>query len=88
MESRGISNINLRSRLKQILLLVLAIFIGVLISQAVQAQHQWPGKSRYHRQIKSNRVCSILSTKRNKMPKAPLFASNRKPRQKAMAEID
>ncbi len=36
MESRGISNVNLRSRLRQILILVLAIVVGVVVSQALQ----------------------------------------------------
>jgi hypothetical protein len=37
MSTRGVSNVNMRSRMKQILLLVLAIIIGVIVSQGVQA---------------------------------------------------
>lgn len=37
MESRGISNVNMKARIRQIVILVVAIFIGVLVSQAVQA---------------------------------------------------
>lgn len=37
MESRGISNVNMKARIRQIVILVVAIFIGVLVSQAIQA---------------------------------------------------
>jgi outer membrane protein OmpA-like peptidoglycan-associated protein len=94
-ESRSLSNVNVKTRIRQILILVLAIVIGVMISSAVGAQHRFHKekarhyKSRYQSQIrKADKVCDILNKKRNYVPRAPLFASNRKPKYKPMAEMD
>jgi hypothetical protein len=94
MESRGISNVNLKSRIKQIVVLIAVIFIGVLVSQAVQAQGKYHFKNatftkiKYHRLMKSEKACSILAKKRHQKPKSTTFASNRKPKYRPMAEMD
>ena len=91
----GISNASVRGRIKQILILIVAIIIGVLISQAANAQHNFHKSKVVHHKIKykvqihkSGRVCDILNRKRHYVPKAPLFASNHKPKSKPLAELD
>jgi hypothetical protein len=91
----GISNSNVKSRTKQVLLLAIAIVIGVLISQAASAQHNFHKSKRVHHKIvykiqvhKSDKVCDILNKKRHYVDKPGLFASNRKPKTKGQAEVD
>lgn len=90
MESKGISNVNFKSRLRQILVLAIVIVIGVLISQAVQAKdHSKTGrsiKSKSYRAVSSQRACKLLAKKR--MPKRVMASRARKTKVKPMAEID
>lgn len=90
MESKGISNVNLKARLRQILVLAIVIVIGVLISQAVQAKdHGKAGrsvKSRSYQTVSSHRACKILAKKR--MPKRVAATRSRKSKVRPMAEID
>lgn len=93
--SAGISNASVRGRIKQILILIVAIIIGVLISQAANAQRNFHKSKVIHHKIKykvqvhkSSKVCNILNKKRNYSPKRPLFASSRKTKIKPLAEID
>lgn len=91
----GISNSNVKNRTKQVLLLVIAIVIGVLISQAARAQHNFhKSKWVHHKTVykvqvhKSDKVCDILNKKRHHVDKPGLFASNRKPKTKGQTEVD
>lgn len=93
--SKGIANAGIKSRIKQILVLVLIIMIGILISQAVQAQSYHKSKARHYKakyrsQIKTNnRACAILVNKRAAETRQPLFASfKRKPKHTPQAEVD
>lgn len=92
---RGLANINLKSRVKQIVILIIVILFGITISQSIQAQdfHKSKNKhfkSKYKTQIKANaHVCDILAKKRNKQPKQPMFAFlASKPKYKPQAEVD
>lgn len=93
--SKGIANINLGGRLKQIVVLIIIILIAVIISTTTQAQDYHKSKSKhfktkYKTQIKTNaHVCDILAKKRAKQPKQPLFAFlKRKPKYEPQAEVD
>ena len=93
--SAGISNVGMKNRTKQFLLLVIAIIIGVLITQAASAQQNFHKSRIVHHKIvykvqvhkSTGKVCHILNKKRNYVPKA-FFASNRKSKPKPMAEVD
>jgi hypothetical protein len=95
-QSSGISNGDLKTRLTQIVVLLIAILIGILISSSVGAQDQFHRakekhfKTRYKTQIRqADNVCTILTKKRMQKPKAQYFAFlNRKPKYKPQAEID
>jgi hypothetical protein len=91
-------NINLRSRVKQLLVLAALILAGIVISQSVNAKgfHKSKAKhfkSKYKSQIKINsKVCFILAKKRTQEPKQPFFAflqGKPKPaKYKPQAEVD
>ncbi|MCE2893580.1 MAG: hypothetical protein LW721_04020 [Flammeovirgaceae bacterium] len=91
-------NINLRSRVKQIMVLAALILAGIVISQSLQAQdfHRSKAKhfkSKYKSQIKINsKVCFILAKKRTQEPKQSFFAflqGKPKPaKYKPQAEVD
>jgi hypothetical protein len=93
--SKRISNVGIRARIKQILMLAIAILLGVIISSAVGAQdfkraNKHHFKVKYRAQIKrERRECALLSKKRYARPKTPLFAARvHKPKFKPQAEID
>lgn len=93
--SKGIANAGIKNRIKQIIVLLTVIFIGILISQAVQAQSYHKAKARHYKskyktQIKTNhRACNILERKRTEEPKtAVAIFSRRKPKYKPQAEVD
>lgn len=94
--SKGIANGGIKGRIKQVLILITVILIGILISQAAQAQsfHKAKAKhykSKYRSQIKMNdRACLVLAKKkRSEEPKKALFAFlKRKPKLKPQAEVD
>jgi hypothetical protein len=93
--SKGLSNVGIKGRIKQLLILVAAIILGVIISSAVHAQNFHRAKNRhfkikYRTQIRlANRECNILEKKRNAHPKTPLFVlQRRKTKVKSQAEVD
>ena len=95
MATTRISNASTRSRLKQIFLLIVAIIIGVLISEAATAQHNFHKSKVVHHKLKykvqvhkSSKICKILNKKRNYSAKSSFFATNRKPKNKPLAELD
>ena len=89
-----LSNINVRHRLTQVIVLIILILITMLFSQVAHAQ--WPkkmarfDKPKHRIAIHSNsgKACYILHKKRTSMPKHPLFASSRRSKIKPMAETD
>lgn len=95
-QSSGISNGDLRTRLIQIVALLIAILTGILISTTVDAQDHFHKakekhfKTRYKTQIRqADNACHILNKKRMHKPKAQHFAFlNRKPKYKPQAEVD
>jgi hypothetical protein len=93
--SRRVSNVGIRSRIRQLLILAITILLGVIISSAVQAQDFHRAKKRhfktkYKTQIsQGKRECHLLSKKRNTRPASPLFAKRiRRPKYKPQAEVD
>ncbi len=92
---RMINNAGVRSRIRQVLILLIVIVIGILISHAVGAQDFHRANSRhfkakYKAQIKwSGKACSLLAKKRTEKPSKPMFAFLKsKPKYKPMAEVD
>jgi hypothetical protein len=94
VQPRGLSNISFKGRLKQLIILIVAILLCVLLSQVAEAKEKSEKVKHHHgsrlknRVGKSHRQCVLLSKKRNYVPKSTMFASNRKVKYKAMAEVD
>jgi hypothetical protein len=80
--------------MKQFIVLIIIIMIGVLISQAVQAQSYQRkntkyNKTRYKGQVKTQqRACVLLFKKWVNGPKRERHLAARKVKYKPMAEID
>ena len=91
-------NASIKSRVKQVLILVALILAGITISQSLQAHDFHTSKakhfkSKYKSQIKINsKVCFILAKKRTREPKQSFFAflqGKPKPaKYKPQAEVD
>ena len=91
-------NVSIKSRVKQVLILVALILAGIAISQSLQAHDFHTSKakhfkSKYKSQIKINsKVCFILAKKRTQEPKRSFFAflqGKPKPaKYKPQAEVD
>ncbi len=93
--ARGPSNIDFSGRVKQIVVLIVVILVGILISQSLQAQdfHKSKAKhfkSKYRTQIKDNsKACHILTKRRTEEPKKNFFAFLKvKPKYTPQAEVD
>lgn len=93
--ARGPSNIDFGGRLKQIVVLIVVILVGILISQSLQAQdfHKSKAKyfkSKYRTQIKDNsKACHILAKRRTEEPKKNFLAFLKsKPKYTPQAEVD
>jgi hypothetical protein len=93
--AKGPNNVDVNSRLKQILVLAVLILVGMIVSQATQAQdfHKAKAKhfkSKYKTQIKMNSsVCALLEKRRTQVPSKPIFAFLKsKPKYKPQAEVD
>lgn len=90
-----INNADFKSRMKQVLVLILIILLGILISQVVDAQNFQRAntkhfKKKYKSQIKwGSKACHLLAKKREATPSKPVFAFLKsKPKYKPMAEVD
>jgi hypothetical protein len=79
---REIANGQIASRLKQAVVLILIILIGILISNSVQAQ------TPKHKVYKAKTMCNILHRKRTKADTKRVFVSAKKPKYKPMAEVE
>lgn len=96
MTTKKLSNVEIKTRIRQILLLIVVILIGVIISVSAEAQsfhkaNRQHFKEKYKAQISvGNKACDILNKKRTARPRTPLFASllRRKPKYKPQAEVD
>src|SRR6267378_3474920 len=93
--SRNLPSISWRSKIKQILVLMVAILLGIIISTAINAQDFQKAqkrhfKAKYKTQINlASRECQILNKKRNHPRKTQEFAAHsRKPKYKPQAEVD
>jgi len=81
MDLKEITNAKIASRMKQVLVLVAIILIGIMISIATQAQPPKHFKAKY--------ACNKLSKKRNQSENTKVIqVSARKPKYKAMAEVE
>jgi hypothetical protein len=82
MDFKDIANVKISSRIKQVVVLVLIILIGILISNAVQAQQP------RHKVYKDKAVCNILHKKRNKTENRKVIVAAQKKKYKPMAEME
>jgi len=82
IDFKEIANGQITSRLKQVVVLILAILIGILISSSLQAQ------TPRHKVYKDKTMCNILHKKRTKSDKKRVFVSAKKPKYKPMAEME
>jgi hypothetical protein len=81
IDLKEITNAKIASRIKQVLVLIAIILIGILISIATQAQPPKHFKAKY--------ACSKLSKKRTKTENMRVVqVSERKPKYKPMAEVE
>jgi hypothetical protein len=81
MGLKEITNVRIASRIKQVLVLIAIILIGILISIATQAQPPKHFKAKY--------ACSKLSKKRNQSENMKVVKiSERTPKYKPMAEVE
>jgi hypothetical protein len=81
IDLKEIANGKIASRIKQVVVLVAIILVGIMISLATQAQPPKHFKAKY--------ACSKLSKKRNQSENMKVAqASIRKPKYKPMAEIE
>ncbi|MDZ4715158.1 MAG: hypothetical protein SH819_06770 [Cytophagales bacterium] len=93
--STFLSEINLRHRLTQIIVMIVMILACLLVSQFAHAQKS-AKKIRYDQpkfkvQVhkSSHKACYVMYKKRTATPKGPVIASGRKGRiRKGMAETD
>jgi len=92
--AHSISNITVRQRLTQILIVIILIIAGIIFfSQPAEAQTSKRKKSNVTKQISSkhnsNKACYLLYKKRTSSRNRTVLASaSRKPKYKAMAETD
>ncbi len=78
---KEITNAKVASRMKQVLVLVAIILIGIMISLSTQAQPP--------RQFKAKYACNKLSKKRNQSENTKVVrVSTHKPKYKRMAEME
>jgi hypothetical protein len=81
IDLKEITNARIASRIKQVLVLVAIILIGIIISIATQAQPPKHFKAKY--------ACSKLHKKRNQSENQKVIvASAKKPKYKPMAEVE
>ena len=93
--SRNLPGIGRKSKIKQFLVLIIAILLGLIISSVVNAQEFQKAQKRhfkvkYKTQInQASQECHILNRKRNQPHKSKDFATHsRKPKYKPQAEVD
>jgi membrane protein insertase Oxa1/YidC/SpoIIIJ len=91
--SRSLSNnVGWSGRIRQLLILILTILIGLMIASVAEAQDFHKAKKRhfkakYKTQLNmADQECAILNKKRNARPASGLFAT--RPKYKPQAEID
>ncbi|MBX2955447.1 MAG: hypothetical protein KF846_04795 [Cyclobacteriaceae bacterium] len=82
VDFKEIANGQIASRLKQVVVLIVIILIGILISSSLQAQ------TPKHKVYKAKAMCNILHKKRTKSDSKRVFVSAKKPKYKPMAEME
>lgn len=82
MDFREIANGQIASRLKQVVVLIVLILIGILISSSLQAQ------TPKHRVYKSKAECNILHKKRTKKDNQRVIVTAKKTKYRPMAEME
>lgn len=92
--STYMETINVRHRLTQVIILIIAILACMLFAQSAQAQKA-PKKIRYdHPKYKiavhksSHKSCYVLYKKRTSAPKSQMMASGRKSKGKARLQAE
>lgn len=82
VDFKEIANGQITSRLKQVVVLIVVILIGILISSSLQAQ------TPRHKVYKDKTQCNILHKKRIKTGKTRSNVSTKKAKYKPMAEME
>jgi cytochrome c556 len=90
--SKYLSNVGWKGRVKQILILLVVILLGMIISSTLDAQDFHKAQKRHakakYRLHTSGQECAILIRKGKSPRKASQFAANyRKPKHKARPEV-
>lgn len=82
MDFKDIANVKISSRIKQVVVLILIILVGILISNATQAQQP------KHKVYRDRAVCNILHKKRNNTDNKKVVIAAQKKKYKPMAEME
>lgn len=82
MDFKDIANAKVSSRIKQVVVLILIILVGILISNATRAQQP------RHKVYRDRTVCNILHKKRNNTENRKVVIAARKKKFKPMAEME
>ena len=82
MDFKDIANVKISSRIKQVVVLILIILVGILISNATQAQQP------KHKVYRDRAVCNILHKKRNNTDNKQVVIAAHKKKYKPMAEME
>jgi len=92
MTKKQPTNIEITSRIRQFIVLILAIVAGMIISSSLEAADFRRATTRHHRQKyraqfrRSGKECRLLAYKRDTPPKTTYFAS-RPPKRRPQAEV-
>lgn len=77
---RTMANVHIASRIRQLVMLIMAIILGMLITANVQAQEP------RHQVHKSKKACALLAKKRNQKENMKVMA--KKIRYRPQAEVE
>jgi Tfp pilus assembly protein PilO len=83
LDFREITNARIASRMRQVIILVVLIVLGVLYSSFANAQ-----TNPKHRVYKSKQTCSTLAQKRNQSQNIRVAVNYKKVKYKPMAEME
>lgn len=82
VDFKDIANAKISSRIKQVVVLVLIILLGILIANIAQAQQP------KHKVYKDRAVCNVLNKNRNNSTNKKVVIAAQKKKYKPMAEME
>lgn len=92
MKFKPPANVGIRSRRRQVVVLIVAILAGMVIASSLEASDFRRANDRHYRQKyraqirRAGKECRMLARNRNTPPKATIFAAH-KPKRKAQPEV-